>query len=589
MTATAAKILELSNPTHEGQGQASSTRASRAGTEEFSLIDLVLRRQQETAVETFSRLHDDHGTPAQARYYRDLIPAAAPGKGEQYAFEVNLDSCTGCKACVTACHSLNGLEEDETWRKVGLLFGGNSRLPVLQHVTAACHHCMEPACMEGCPVQAYEKDPITGIVRHLDDQCIGCQYCILKCPYDVPRYSKSKGIVRKCDMCTHRLADGEAPACVQACPNQAIRITIVQHEVVAKKSAENLFLPGAPEPGYTKPTTVYKSRKPMPGNLLPADYWSVTPQHSHLPLVYMLVLTQMSAGAFLVEQILMAGFGFSPGAGGAAVHMAHAVAALLIGIVGLVAAIFHLGRPLYAFRAMIGLRTSWLSREILAFNGFAGAASMYTAAACAHLVGIDVPRPIEQMLGAAAALAGLVGVACSAMIYADTRRPFWDLLITGPKFLGTAVVLGLPSSLLISIAATLFSRNHGVHDVMDGGGRMICGWLLGVAVAKLAFESLIFVSLRHRTPTPLKRTALLMTGELGLATMQRYFSGLVGGVVLPGLLLLEHKFAPGGYHPAYTAVIVALSLAMLLAGELLERYLFFTAVVAPKMPGAPAS
>ena len=98
------------------------------------------------------------------------------------------------------------------WRSVGLLHGGTSELPVIQHVTTACHHCVEPACLQGCPVKAFEKDPVTGIVKHLDDQCIGCQYCMLKCPYDVPKYSKSKGIVRKCDMCSDRLAADEAPA-----------------------------------------------------------------------------------------------------------------------------------------------------------------------------------------------------------------------------------------------------------------------------------------------------------------------------------------------------------------------------------------
>ena len=56
---------------------------------------------------------------------------------------------------------------------------------------------------------AYDKDPETGIVRHLDDQCIGCQYCVLKCPYDVPKYSERLGIVRKCDMCVGRLRAGE--------------------------------------------------------------------------------------------------------------------------------------------------------------------------------------------------------------------------------------------------------------------------------------------------------------------------------------------------------------------------------------------
>jgi formate dehydrogenase iron-sulfur subunit len=87
--------------------------------------------------------------------------------------------------------------------------------------------------MNGCPVLAYEKDAKTGIVRHLDDQCIGCQYCVLKCPYEVPRYSSRLGIVRKCDMCANRLSVGEAPACVQSCPSAAIKITVVAKEVVS--------------------------------------------------------------------------------------------------------------------------------------------------------------------------------------------------------------------------------------------------------------------------------------------------------------------------------------------------------------------
>jgi formate dehydrogenase iron-sulfur subunit len=560
-----------------------------AGVETLSLIDLLLKQQQETAVERYARLHDEDAPPLQARYYRDLIPLESPKKGEQYAFEVDLDSCTGCKACVTACHNLNGLEEHETWRKVGLLTGGSSRLPVLQHVTTACHHCLEPACMEGCPVQAYEKDPITGIVRHLDDQCFGCQYCILKCPYDVPRYSKSKGIVRKCDMCTNRLAVGEAPACVQACPNEAIRITIVKHEAVVAKSAANMFLPGAPEPGYTKPTTVYKSQRGLPANLLPADYWSVTPQHSHLPLVFMLVLTQMSVGTFLVEQVLTSCFGWLPGASMMRVHAAHAIAGLVVGMIGMNASLLHLGRPLYAFRALIGLRTSWLSREILAFSVFAGLASAYTGAACAFLLDIHLPRSVEQLLGAAAAIVGLAGIACSMKIYADTRRPFWETIVTGPKFFATALVLGLPAALLICLGATLCSSDLTIAGVMASYGKTLCRCLLVVAVGKLLFESLIFVSLRHRQPTPLKRTAQLMTGELGLATMQRFFFGLIGGVLLPGLLLLENRVAPAGYSPFFVAFAVVLIFVVLLLGEFLERYLFFTAVVAPKMPGSPAS
>ena len=570
-------------------------RLSMPQSGEFSIVDMLLRQQQETAVDRFSRRapcthgREEETAPPEARVYREPVPLNAPKEGEQYAFEVNLDSCTGCKACVTACHNLNGLDEDELWRKVGLLSGGSSQLPVIQHVSTACHHCVEPACMEGCPVLAYEKDPITGIVRHLDDQCIGCQYCILKCPYDVPRYSKKMGIVRKCDMCSSRLAVGEAPACVQACPNEAIRIAVVNKEAVSAKAAANLFLPGAPEPGYTKPATIYKTQKKLPANLLPADYWSVAPQHSHLPLVFMLVLTQMSAGAFLVERILVASFPHGLENDGRNIHIAHVVAALVIGLLGLNASIFHLGRPLYAFRAFIGLRTSWLSREIVAFGGFAGLASAYAAAACAPLMGLTIPRQIEQVAGGAAALAGLVGVFCSVKIYADTRRPFWDVLISGPKFFATAILLGLPVALSVALAATLFSHAGGLHAMMIAYGRLLCLWTLYATLAKLAFEALIFVWLLRRQPTPLKRTALLMTGELRKVTTLRFVCGAIGGVLLPAALLIEDRLTSSGYPSAMLAVVALSIIVFLLAGELLERYLFFTAVVAPKMPGSPAS
>src|SRR6266542_2974885 len=193
-----------------------------------TLIDDLLEEQQRlTAVERFARKHERHDLPAQARYYRDLIPLERPVAGEQYAFAVDLDACTGCKACVSACHSLNGLDDDEAWRQVTLLTGERAGRPFQQHMTAACHHCVDPACMDGCPVDAYEKDPLTGIVSHLDDQCIGCSYCTLTCPYEVPAYDHRRGIVRKCDMCTGRLEVGEAPACVQGCPNAAISITVV--------------------------------------------------------------------------------------------------------------------------------------------------------------------------------------------------------------------------------------------------------------------------------------------------------------------------------------------------------------------------
>ena len=93
-----------------------------------SVDDLLntARRDQHnlSAVERFARLHDAGEVPAQKRYYKTLLPAAIPGPDEQFAFEVDLDRCTACKACVTACHNLNGLAHDEAWRNTGLLVGG---------------------------------------------------------------------------------------------------------------------------------------------------------------------------------------------------------------------------------------------------------------------------------------------------------------------------------------------------------------------------------------------------------------------------------------------------------------------------------
>ncbi len=556
----------------------------------WSLVDILLREQQEpTAVDRFAQVHTRQDKHAQVGRYRELIPLTEPGRGEQYAFEVDLDACSGCKACVVACHNLNGLEDNELWRNVGLLHGGCNESPILQHVTTACHHCIEPACLEGCPVNAYEKDALTGIVRHLDDQCIGCQYCMLKCPYDVPKYSKSKGIVRKCDMCRDRLAVGEAPACVQSCPNEAIRIRVVDQQAIVGESETNQFLPGAPEPSYTLPATIYKSAKPLPRNTLPADYYSVQRGHSHLPLVVMLVLTQMSVGAFVVEQVLHSRMPWTRGGSFADVRPMHLIAALLLGFLGLGASVLHLGRPLYAYRALLGLHRSWLSREILLFGVFAGTAAVYVGIACLDAVGIGAVPRAETACGILAAVFGGAGVFCSIMIYVDTRRPFWNAAFTGGKFVLTAAVLGIPTALFISLVGAGVDGALTVKAVMSSYGGTLCRWVIVAVAAKLVFESAIFLYLRQRQHTPLKRTAMLLAGELSMTVLIRVFFGAVGGVVLPLILIGEGAFtSQAGFQPAFVGIVTLLMIGLLTAGELIERYLFFTASVAPKMPGGPA-
>lgn len=544
------------------------------------LIEAYLIEQQSlSAVDRFSQRHAGTSEPLQSRYYKDLLPSSPPKPGQQYAFEVDLDSCSGCKACVTACHELNGLDDDETWRSVGLLLGGTSELPLLQHVTSACHHCLEPACLLGCPVNAYAKDPLTGIVRHLDDQCIGCQYCIFKCPYDVPKYNGELGIVRKCDMCSDRLSAGEAPACVQACPTEAIRITLVDQWTVVEESETNQFLPGAPEPDYTLPTTVYKTNRPLPRNLLPADHYRVTPGHGHPALVWMLVLTQMAVGTIAIDWSLEL---LGADATWTRLQPIRAIAAFMVGLLGLGAAVGHLGRPLYAFRAIIGLRTSWLSREILAFGIFAATAALYAAQVGLKRQGVALPTTSSQLL-AATAISGLFGVFCSVMIYVDTRRPFWNFTSTTLKFFLTGLVLGFPALVLVSLGGALVQNSASAAEVFRRLSSPLLKGLMVATIAKLVLDALVFTHLRDKKYTLLKRSAVLLIGDLRPIALGRLIFGLVGGFLIP--LILTTSAATR--WPAHAiAGLVALCLITTMAGELLERRLFFTASVAPKMPGA---
>src|SRR5205809_3629339 len=418
-----------------------------AMTENRLLIDMLMAEQQTlAAVEQFSRRHDRHAFVPGTNQYRDLIPLTAPQPGQQYGFEVELDQCTGCKACVTACHNLNGLDEQETWRDIGTLVGGPGEA-FQQTVTTACHHCIDPACLNGCPVNAYDKDADTGIVRHLDDQCIGCQYCVLKCPYDVPKYNARLGIVRKCDLCSGRLAAGEAPACAQACPNEAIRITVVNQDelTLGFRARGEAFLPGAPEPSYTLPTTRWISSQPLSKNLSGADAHELKPQPPHWPLVFMLLFSQLAAGASLIPVFL----------GQFASHsMLRTDAALSFGfgLFGMCAGVFHLGRPLGAWRFFLGLRKSWLSREILAFAVFVGLSAVAL-------------QWNTRVLATGTALAGLVAVFCSAMVYHDTRRPFWNMRLSATKFFGTTILFGLA---VFHVSSTWFSMDAPANHFVTG-------------------------------------------------------------------------------------------------------------------------
>ena len=442
--------------------------------------------------------------------------------------------------------------------------------------------------MIACPVNAYEKDPVTGIVKHLDDQCFGCQYCTMACPYEVPKYHPGKGIVRKCDMCSSRLAVGEPPACVQACPHQAISIRVVDQEQVVDDAEASVFLPGAPDPQITLPTTTYKSRQAFPRNLLPADYFRVNPQHAHWPLVVMLVLTQLSVGAFSVGLIME--YWFSGQLLGS-LHVLHAVSALGFGVLAL-------GSQHASFRSalvcvsccprtapFVAQSRDCSVRGVCRF----GSAVLWCDLRRTSYARNECCRRRKSVLDPLARLEcsriRLVAVFCSTMIYVFTQRECWSFARVGIRFALTSALLGVAAVWLSILAIALVSPSATLFALVHECGPVLCWTLLALTTTKLAWEGAILRHLWPRKMTPLKRSALLMMGDLSNVTLARFALGLLGGAILPTMLAADAAKLSDGAGLIQFVVVTGLMFSACLAGELLERYLFFAACAAPQMPG----
>lgn len=156
----------------------------------------------------------------------------------EYGIVFNLDSCIGCRACQVSCKIWNGLRAEETsfnpagytnppdlspntWMLMVYHEGVNGQGPFWLFHKWQCMHCSEAPCAKACPVNAIEVHP-EGPVVIRPDKCIGCRYCIEACPYNVPRYDPETNKVYKCTMCVDRIQNGLAPACVEACPTDAL-------------------------------------------------------------------------------------------------------------------------------------------------------------------------------------------------------------------------------------------------------------------------------------------------------------------------------------------------------------------------------
>ena len=142
----------------------------------------------------------------------------------QKAFLVNADRCIGCYTCAMACKNYNCLEKDVAWRQLYPLAEKHYPYDERAFYSLSCNHCKSPVCMEVCPTGAYTKRESDGVVVHDQDACIGCTNCIRSCPFGAPQYNPVLKKAEKCSLCYQRIDAGLKPACVQACPVQAIEL-----------------------------------------------------------------------------------------------------------------------------------------------------------------------------------------------------------------------------------------------------------------------------------------------------------------------------------------------------------------------------
>lgn len=149
-----------------------------------------------------------------------------------YGMLIDVTKCKACEKCVAACVAKNGKDSSKAERDRAVLSDGLSseRLSTVIKVDEgrftkkSCMHCLEPSCVSACLVGGLTKTP-EGPVVYDSDKCIGCRYCMLACPFHIPRYEWDKTVpyVAKCDFCLDRIEQNKLPACVEACPEGALK------------------------------------------------------------------------------------------------------------------------------------------------------------------------------------------------------------------------------------------------------------------------------------------------------------------------------------------------------------------------------
>ncbi len=286
-----------------------------------------------------------------------------------FLFDVN--RCTGCQACELACEIANGTTAGLGWRRVRTFNPLHVAGVELAHLSLACNHCDAAPCKEQCPSGAYGRDAGTGAVLIDADACVGCRYCAWVCPYDAPTFDESRGVMTKCTFCVDRQHLGRGPACTESCPTGALSWAVIEPAAWTPHPSVPGFADAGARPAVV--ITDLHDRRRVPECTHPPamppwrTLWSrLTP---HIGVVHEWPLVLFTWLLALLVGWTVAGVcgGMRPpwwlitGAGGG----------------GLLLSAAHLGRRERAWRAIIHIGSSRLSREIVLAGAFMMTAAIW--------------------------------------------------------------------------------------------------------------------------------------------------------------------------------------------------------------------
>lgn len=458
---------------------------------------------------------------------------APPPRG--FLFDAN--RCTGCAACSLACSTENVLAWGTSWRQI-VPFNPEGRPGVPSfHLSLACNHCDAAPCVDQCPTGAMRHDPVTGAVLVDEERCIGCRYCAWVCPYDAPRFDRAHGVVIKCTLCDHRLQEGKVPACVEACPTDALAYGPLCGDVKIPGFPDTAARPrirfaplrrGAapPESTWTLPPDVLALYGPQASaaNLAPAPVPDVAgaarPAASTLSPVTLTFRSDWPLWVFTSGLAGLVGW-----VGAAALNSTPLpLAAFLASAAALLAvSTLHLGRPQRAWRALVNVRTSALSREIAGVCSFLGATALWLAwggAGAAPLLSGILPPAALTALGGVATVSGLLALAAADRLYRpvrpDRRLHSADTLLTGPLLAAALLRSPWTFGALAGLKLVLAARRTELGAT--SAGALMVALRAAALVGPLALWTL--------APRAWNGWAILLVAAVELAARARFYRGL---------------------------------------------------------------